>query len=258
MVMIINAILGIIFIAAGCGSNLKESGNSNNNSETDTYKITATDSRTDSPADSITDPNKDSDSVSASASITIKLKEGTANTPKIVYTMWLENSEHTFIQNLFICNKIYNKTLTGTALPYWTINKRPYSDIDGLSGATIHPEFSITRLVEKEATSEFTVYVEIDHSWDRNDWFNDQPALLYAAAINLNSAQKQYSLVPVGWTAAAHNSTTSVPAPPVTTEGKLNKEMKYITHHADGIGFGTADDRTSTKMVQSLIAIIKQ
>ncbi|MBN2530738.1 MAG: hypothetical protein JXR76_30400 [Deltaproteobacteria bacterium] len=182
--------------------------------------------------------------------------ESTAK-PAIVYVIWVENKAGTFIQNLYICNRLLNGYLTGDALPYWALSKKANSTIDGLSGATILPRFSISRTLSSEAGQQFTVFAEVDHSFDSNDWFNNQPAILFAADVDLNNPKASYTLLPVGWTKGKQNSYQSVDGAPTSANGELNTELRYLTHHAEDGGFGLEDTRSAMQVIDSLTVSIQ-
>ncbi len=221
---------------------------------------TSDDSETSFPNDTASDNDTataDSESetvdVGDAEQLTVHYEAGDAQGGPIVYVMWLENAAKTFVQNLFICNKLLDGSLTGTALPYWSLNLKDSAEIDGLSGATQLPEISVTRDIPAEATQQFTVYVELDHSWDDNDWFGDQPALLYAADIDLTASRTEYPLTPLGWTPESRTTFQSMDGKPSFEGGELCTEMRYITHSQSGNDFGDPDpDRSATNMVQSL------
>jgi hypothetical protein len=167
-----------------------------------------------------------------------------------VYVIWMENESSSFIQNLFICKKLIYGGLTGTALPYWKVNKYPKSvksEVDAVTSATVpNQNFTVSATLKDNTIKSFKLYFEIDHSFDQNDWFSDQPALLYSADINLNDSI--FELSPVGWT-PNENTENQVPN---TSNGKLESEMRYITNLKSGSTFGAVDSRSSTKMVKRI------
>ncbi len=172
------------------------------------------------------------------------------------YAIWIENDSGEFIQNLFVCDRINLQNLTGTGLPYWEMNKRPISDnteVDAVSGATQkRTDFSVSALLKADE-SRFTIFFEVDHSFDPNDWFSDQPAILYSAEIDLSESISSYPLEFVGWT-ANENTANAIPNSP---EGVLHSETRYITHQKLSNGdFGENDVRTATDMVGSITLTI--
>jgi hypothetical protein len=174
-----------------------------------------------------------------------------------IYVTWMENTSSDFIQNISICQKLVSGGLTGIALPYWKINKYPQSEsseVDAVTSATIaNADFSVTAVLKDPEIRNFVLYFEVDRSYEPNDWFSDQPALLYAANINLDDEISEYELSPVGWTpnAETENKIANTPS------GQLQSEMKYITNFKDGSSFGDADERTSTRMVKKITALVK-
>jgi len=167
-----------------------------------------------------------------------------------IYVIWMENESSSFIQNMFICKKLIYGGLTGTALPYWKVNKYPKSltsEVDAVTSATVpNQNFTVSATLKDSNIKTFKLYFEIDHSFDQNDWFSDQPALLYSADINLNDTI--FELSPVGWT-PNENTENQVPN---TSNGKLESEMRYITNLKSGSTFGAIDSRSSAKMVKKI------
>lgn len=267
-------------VGSDVDSNVEETDPSATDTETDSDAkktvVSSTDSTTDDADDSESDSvfiDSESDSESAtsetedtgttgtdtgasvaSGEINVRFKQGSASGGPIVYVMWLENSAGTFIQNLFICKSLLNGSLTGTALPYWQMNKKANSETDGITGATVLPEVSITRDIASEATDKFTVYMELDHSYDENDWFSsDQPALVYGVDVDLNSATKEYTLDPIGWTPMSKKTFNNMTGSPSYEAGELCTEMRYITHSESNNNFGDPNpDESATGMVDIL------
>jgi hypothetical protein len=172
-----------------------------------------------------------------------------------IYTIWIDNQSSDFIQNLYVCTHANAQDLTGTVLPYWEMNKRPISDgveVDAVTGATQkRTDFTVNGTL-KEAQTEFTIYFEVDHSFDENDWFDDQPAILYSVDVNLDDPQNEYTLEFVGWT-PNENTENVIPSTPA---GVLQTETRYITHTNDVGEFGVIDDRKATDMVGSITVTI--
>jgi hypothetical protein len=218
----------------------------------DTGSGTPEDSETGTPGDTA-DSESETGNGGDVEQLTVHYEAGDAQGGDVIYVMWIENAAKTFVQNLFICEKLLNGKLTGIALPFWSLNRKNSSEIDGLSGATRLPEVSITSDIPAEASAQFTVYVELDHSWDDNDWFGDQPALLYAADIDLTTSRTEYTLTPLGWTPESRTTFQTMAGSPSYEAGELCTEMRYITHSQDGNDFGDPDaDRSATNMVQTL------
>ncbi len=195
--------------------------------------------------------------------LTLEFSKGAADasTYTIAYVCWIENSSKNFIQNVFVCKRVVNGTLTGTALPYWKVNKFPVSDsseIDAVTKATVkNSDFNIDFNVKDNSVRKFKIYFEVDHSFDSNEWFNDQPALIYSADIDLDSNAKEYTLNCIGWSRGDKLFYGVVS----TTLGQLIQVTKYITHKKDASSpqggndiFGAAytDTTPSTNLLSSL------
>lgn len=178
-----------------------------------------------------------------------------------IYAIWVANDSQSFLQNLSLGERLV-KTPTGdtvNALPYWRTNILPWSsatEVDAVSAATERrKDFTVTATLREPAPRSFTLYFETDRSFDENDWFGDQPAILYTAWIDLDHPQASYALVPAGWT--PNGSTANVI--PSTPAGTLQGEMRYITHENNGSGgFGSVDSRGSTKMVAGITARVTE
>jgi hypothetical protein len=109
------------------------------------------------------------------------------------------------------------------ALPYWS-HKYGFRAGDGLflptpenpvadayTGATPTSDFILKSKSDNELPQKFKILFEINQSWDWNEyWTNNkfpedneyktsaQPALVYAADIDLSTNQKEYLLKPIG------------------------------------------------------------
>lgn len=110
------------------------------------------------------------------------------------------------------------------ALPYWA-HKRGLQAEDGLyipssknplpdaySGATPKADFILTTKTDNIPNTQFIrVLMEINQTWDWNEyWTNNkypdndeyktssQPAIVYAATIDINVKDKEYELIPIG------------------------------------------------------------
>lgn len=199
----------------------------------------------------------------SSVNFTVNYEHGTNLSPtayKNIYVIWIENSSSNFLQNLFICQKLISGGLTGTVLPFWKMNRYPSSDIDevnAVTGATqANTDFAVTGTLKNSSIRKCTVYVEIDRSYETNDWFYvpgnrnvDQPALLYKAEIDLDNVADEYELSHCGWTPNS-NTENIIPDTPA---GTLQTETRYITNKNDGSGgFGDIDSRSATNMVKKI------
>jgi hypothetical protein len=192
--------------------------------------------------------------------ITVNFEYGINLSPtayKNIYVIWIEDTTSNFIQNISICQKLIVGGLTGTALPYWKVNKYPgsqMSEIDAVTSATkANTNFSVSAVLKDNTVRKFVLYFEVDRAYEPNDWFSDQPALLYSVKIDLDDIKSEYELLPTGWT--PNEITQNVI--PNTPKGKLQTEMRYITNLKSGLSFGGADSRTSTKMVNKITAVIE-
>ncbi len=182
---------------------------------------------------------------------------GTCGTYTNIYVIWAENSAESFYYPIYICNRLLGigGTLTNTALPYWKVNKYPHmlqSDIDAVTGATVKKaDFNVPVSLPADAPRQFTVFFETDVYHNENDWFNDQPAILYRADIDLDDLQSGYDLVFTGWT--ANEGTTGDGIIDTGADfGDLQSETRYITNFQDITapdGFGLFDSRSQTGLI---------
>jgi hypothetical protein len=177
---------------------------------------------------------------------------------KNIYVTWLEGTTTDYIQNIYICQKLVTGGLTGIALPFWKINKFPAfskSEIDAITSATMaNTNFSVSTVLKDTSERKFVLLFEVDRSYDPNDWFTDQPALLYSAKIDLDESTSLYELLPSGWT-PNENTQNVIQNTPM---GKLQNEMRYITNHKEGSSFGVLDEHSATKMVRKITATIQR
>jgi hypothetical protein len=175
---------------------------------------------------------------------------------KDIYVIWIEDMASGFLQNINVCQKLITGGITGTVLPYWKINKFPVSsrsEVDAVTSATTaNSNFSVSAVIKENTVRKFVLYFEIDRAYEPNDWFSDQPALLYSANINLDESQSEYELLPAGWTPNEETQNIIQNTP----MGKLQNEMRYITNLKTGSSFGAADSRSATKMVKKITATV--
>jgi len=171
-----------------------------------------------------------------------------------IYVIWAENSAKNFYYPIYICNRLLGigGALANTVLPYWKVNKYPHmkqSDIDAVTGATVQKaDVNLSFSLPADAPRQFTVYFETDVAYNKNDWFSDQPAILYKADIDLDNPQSGYELVFSGWT--PNEGTAGVISG--AAFGKLQSETRYITNLKDATapdGFGLFDSRSQTGLV---------
>jgi len=206
------------------------------------------------------DKNGENTSSDSLATITVNFEYG-EDAPsglKNIYVIWIEDTTSGFLQNIFICQKLITGGLTGTALPYWKKNKYPdssSSEIDAVTSATqANTDFTVSAILKDSTVKNFTLYLEMDRYAEPNDWFTDQPALLYSVNINIDDDISEYEFSPTGWT--PHEAVANVI--PNTPFGKLQIEMRYITNHKNGESFGDTDERSATRMVKKLTATIEK
>lgn len=191
-------------------------------------------------------------------SLTISFEYGVSvpGVGKNIYVIWARNTSSSFIQNIAVCQRLLNGSLTGTALPYWQTSVKPNSEsdeIDAVTGATkSNTDFTVSIDLKDNTVREFTLFFETDRSFNDNDWFSDQPALLYSADINLDDNTSEYELTPVAW-CPNENTENDIPNTPM---GTLQNEMRYITHHKNGSSFGAADEKACTKMVGKITVTV--
>ncbi len=157
------------------------------------------------------------------------------------FSVWVEDAEGNFIETLFVteyvAKGIYGHADLGdgrwdnkpgeahrpATLPYWLHKKgrmgnsneiipTPENSIpDAISGATPKSDFILKTVATKELPSKFRVMMEINQTWDWNEyWHNDlfpgndayrsscQPALVYAVLVDKNEPGKEFFLNPVG------------------------------------------------------------
>lgn len=185
--------------------------------------------------------SKDDDEPQSIVNIEVSYTQGTASfSSKIIYVIWIENQTKNYVQNIYTCNRVLGigKVISGTALPYWKTHIRPVS-IDSITGATDTDDFIVTGKLKNNSIKKFKIYMEVDHSYDENDWFNDQPALIYSTAeIDLDNLQPQYDFNPIGWTRNENTGSISNFIKSVTGHtspgfADLTTDMRYIKDHAD-------------------------
>jgi hypothetical protein len=147
------------------------------------------------------------------------------NPPQIA--VWIEDTNGNYISTLYVSHKIAHQAWQAAggnrrkeALPHWC-HKRGviYEDglylptkqnpvADGISGATPQNGFSL-KISPTERLKQFVVKVEVNHSTDFNDYWpksakegdenysggkdgSGQPAVVYAANVDLNSGERVF------------------------------------------------------------------
>lgn len=176
----------------------------------------------------------------------IKLK----NPPQIA--IWIEDTAGNYLSTVYATHRIATESWRSNggnrrkeALPAWChargvqypdglylpTKKQPLTD--GISGATPTNNFDV-KLRPSGDLKQFVVKIEINHSTDWNDNFPEnakegapgysggsggsgQPAVVYAAQIDLDSSQKLYAATLVG-----HSS-------PDGSDGKIDPDTSALT-----------------------------
>ena len=172
------------------------------------------------------------------------------NPPQIA--VWMEDDNGRYLGTLYASKKIATQGWVGSggnrrkeALPYWCHRRGVvYEDglylptksqplVDGMTGATSRTDFDV-QLKEKTGLRHFYVMVEVNHSIDFNDRYSEdkkegepdysggpegsgQPALVYRAAVDLDSARTSFDAVLIG-----HSSADG-------SDGKLYDDLYGIT-----------------------------
>jgi hypothetical protein len=226
-----------------------------------------------------------SDTTGSEYELALNFAAGPSNPDNPIYAAWIESPDGDFVRYLYVCERLDYLALTGTSdytnikdrktCPYWrtSLYETPReAGIDVVSGPTIEAgkaafgEFTKKISLPALSPSTFTVYFEIDHSFDVNDWWTDQPALLYAADVDLSKgpAAKSFPLTVRGWSRNApggggsNDNRADSDFPNATEIGELVSEMRYITNHADvqgalfGSAYGPGSAEDATNMVGSL------
>lgn len=153
--------------------------------------------------------------------------------------IWVEDENGNFIQTLYVAESIgkeifdhadksTGKWMPGpifrpAALPYWA-HERGIKNSQGLflpdlenpiadayTGPTPTGNFIMNTRIENSNLRKFSVYLEINQTWDWNEfWTNDkypddaeyktscQPALVYKTDVNLDSGIKEYEMSVIG------------------------------------------------------------
>lgn len=153
------------------------------------------------------------------------------NPPQIA--IWLEDTQGNYLSTLYVTHKIATQSWQASggnrrkeALPHWCYSRGiKYEDglylptkdqplVDGISGATPQGSFDV-KLRTKDMSKQFVVKVEINHSTDFNEYYpksakegeqnysggkegSGQPALVYAALVDLTSGEKSFEATLIG------------------------------------------------------------
>ena len=214
--------------------------------------------------------------ISATPALELSFEYGTTPTGagNNVYAIWLKDKNSAYTQQLQACDKANDdifatvKPLSGTALPYWTTKIVPdstFAEIDAVSGPTEQKKaFTVARVLARPDIRKFTVYVEHDQSWDKNDWFlKNEPAVRYEVDVDLDHLQAEYTLQARGWTIGedtleSGNMQFTLPSSIKMDVGTFVDEIRYISMKKSGSGFGVPDTgSTAIKAVKKITVKIK-
>ena len=161
------------------------------------------------------------------------------NPPQIA--VWLEDTEGNYLSTIYVSHKIATQSwqMAGgnrrkEALPHWCYSRGvQYADglylptkneplVDGISGATPRGGFSV-KVTPNESLRKFLVKVEVNHSTDWNEAYpksakegepnysggkegSGQPAVVYAALVDLESDRKEFEAELLGHSSPDGNS----------------------------------------------------
>lgn len=172
------------------------------------------------------------------------------NPPQIA--IWIEDPAGRYLATIYATHKIATQSWTAAggnrrkeSLPHWCYTRGvQYDDglylptksqplTDGISGATPHSSFDV-KLTPDSALKQFVVKIEINHSTDFNDGYPEsaaegdanysggemgsgQPALVYAATVDLTSGERTFEAMLLG-----HSS-------PDGTSGEIEEDITQLT-----------------------------
>lgn len=172
------------------------------------------------------------------------------NPPQIA--IWLEDVQGNFLSTVYVTHKIATQSWQASggnrrkeALPHWCYSRGvKYNDglylptkkeplTDGISGATPQGSFDV-KLNPASTLKQFIVKIEINHSTDFNEAFpksakegeanysggkegSGQPAVVYAANIDLSTGKKSFDATLIGYS-----------SPDGSSEG-INEDMSGLT-----------------------------
>jgi len=199
----------------------------------------------------------------------------TSASKKIIYVAWIEDSGKSFVQYLYTCQNLFDVSniVSKQTCPYWRTGVHDAgldNGIDVMSGATKnYQNFSKTITLPTGSPTQFTVYFEVDRSWDPNGWWSDQPAVLYAVDVDLSgvTTTKTFTLSAQGWTRNVHDGTDDnmgdnenvISGNPLDSAvGALQTEMRYITNapNTDGSDFGDEYAADSTEDATNMVGAL--
>ncbi len=161
------------------------------------------------------------------------------NPPQIA--IWIEDTEKNYLSTVYVSHKIATQSwqMAGgnrrkEALPHWCHSRGVrYPDglylpteseplTDGISGATPRSGFDV-KITPAEPLRKFVVKIEINHSTDWNAYYpksaseedpnysggregSGQPAVVYAAVVDLSSGQNEFEAELIGHSSPDGNS----------------------------------------------------
>ena len=172
------------------------------------------------------------------------------NAPQMA--VWIEDMQGNYLSTIYVTDKIANQSWAFAggnrrkeALPHWCYSRGVQAE-DGLylptksapvtaavSGATPHGSFNLKLIPQKEL-KQFIVKIEVNHSTDFNEFYpksakegeanysggkmgSGQPAVVYAAQVDLNSGEKAFEAKLIG-----HSS-------PDGSDGKITADTSTLT-----------------------------
>ena len=172
------------------------------------------------------------------------------NPPQIA--IWIEDLAGNYLTTIYVSHKIATDSWQSNggnrrkeALPVWCYSRNvQYSDglylptndqplVDGISGATPQGSFDV-KISPVGDLKQFVVKIELNHSTDWNESYpknakegeanysggkegSGQPAIVYSAAVDLNSSKKQYTATLIG-----HSS-------PDGSNGNIYSDISFLT-----------------------------
>lgn len=181
------------------------------------------------------------------------------NPPQVA--IWIEDLAGNYITSIYVSHKIATESWQANggnrrkeALPVWCYARGiqypdglylPTEDkplVDGISGATPRGSFDV-KIRPVGDLKQFVVKVELNHSTDWNDSYpknakegdanysggkegSGQPAVVYAAEIDLDSNQKQYTATLIGHSSPDGSNGDIYPDTSTLTSAlKISKEI---------------------------------
>lgn len=213
-----------------------------------------------------TTPQPVASTTSVDTTLDLVFTLGVTPAMKNIYAAWIDFGNGTPFKNIRVCPSLVQGGGPGSALTYWRENAYPLSSpkkdetgFDAISSSTVFQDnFSVRFVIPAGSPIRFTVWFETDYSFNQNDWFQDQPSVVYRCDVDLSSSNNSFSFALVGWATISGNAGMQSPyITPMPASGVLNTETRYITHKRNTStgGFGDADTSNSivTKTVGNLV-----